>query len=121
MSSASCAVTRWTSSSRTATAAASSRVISSSVIQRDVTAAAVRRSASARLKSSRVTMPVTRPPSTIGMISTRWCRKISASSVSEKSSPTSMCSVFMCLPTGSSTQVARFSSASSSERGMKPA
>ena len=49
-------------------------------------------------------------------MSTRWCRKISASSVSENSSLTSMWSVFMCLATGSSAQVERFSSASSSER-----
>jgi len=47
------------------------------------------RSASARKKSVRVTTPATRPSSTTGTTSTRWCRKISASSASEASGPTS--------------------------------
>ena len=54
-----------------------------------------KRSASARKKSARVTMPVTRPSSTMGTTSTRWCRKISASWASDGSAPISTWSVVM--------------------------
>ena len=62
---------------------------------RVLTPRSTKRSASARKKSRRVMTPSTRPSSTTGTTSTRWCRKISATWVSEKSGPTSTCSVFM--------------------------
>jgi hypothetical protein len=72
-------------------------------------------------KSPRVITPTTCPSSTTGRSSTRWCRNVSATWALEKLVPTSTCSVFMYPRTGSVRQLARFSSADSSERVTKPA
>ena len=54
-----------------------------------------KRSPRRRKNSARVMTPSTRPESTTGITSTRWWRNVSASWASEKSLPTSMCSVCM--------------------------
>ena len=80
------------------------------------------RSATARKKSARVTSPAHAAGVDDGTISTRWCRKISAScDVGEVRRRRRRARCSCACRRGSCAQAPRCSSASSSERGTKPA